>query len=146
MFKLDNNPLALDVPFTHNGIQYPANWLRLASPEEREAIGIVEVADAAWYDDRFYWGVDNPKDLTGLKTQWSAWVKTTANQLLSATDWMVIRKVERNVDISASTVTYRAAVLTECDRVLTAINNTNSVQELISVIQLIQFSTLSEEN
>jgi hypothetical protein len=61
MFILNNKPLALDVPFEHNEIQYPANWLRLASPEERAAIGITEVADAASYDDKFYWAPGVPK-------------------------------------------------------------------------------------
>ena len=40
-FKLDGNPLAYDVAFSHNDINYPANWLRLASLEEKEAIGIM---------------------------------------------------------------------------------------------------------
>ena len=37
MFLLDGKPLALDTPFTDpaTGVQYPANWLRLATPEER---------------------------------------------------------------------------------------------------------------
>jgi hypothetical protein len=61
MFMLNNKPLALDTAFTHNEIQYPSNWLRLASPQERAAIGITEVDDPASYDDRFFWGVDNPK-------------------------------------------------------------------------------------
>lgn len=61
MFMLDNKPLGLDVPFTHAGIQYPANWLRLASPAERAAIGITEVADPVAYDDRFYWAPGVPK-------------------------------------------------------------------------------------
>ncbi len=61
MFMLDNKPLGLDVPFTHADIQYPANWLRLASPEERAAIGITEVADPERYDDRFYWAPGVPK-------------------------------------------------------------------------------------
>ena len=39
-FKLDGNPLAVDVAFSHNDINYPANWLRLASKTEKEAIGI----------------------------------------------------------------------------------------------------------
>jgi len=134
MFQLDNKPLALDVPFTHADIQYPANWLRLATSEERAAIGITEVSDPEVYDDRFFWGVDNPKDLTVLKTQWSTWVKTTTNQLLSASDWMVIRKVERNIDIPAATVTYRAAVLTECDRLFTAIDGAADVEALIAVV------------
>jgi hypothetical protein len=63
MFMLDNKPLALDVPFTHNGIQYPANWLRLASPVERSAIGITEVSDPLPYDDRFFWAPGLPKML-----------------------------------------------------------------------------------
>jgi hypothetical protein len=62
MFLLDSKPLGLDVPFTTaDGTQYPANWVRLASPEERAAIGITEVADPVAYDDRFFWGPGNPK-------------------------------------------------------------------------------------
>lgn len=63
MFMLDNKPLAVDTPFTHNEIQYPANWLRLSTAEERAAIGITEVPDAPAYDDRFYWAPGVPKAL-----------------------------------------------------------------------------------
>ena len=38
----NNIKLKLDVPFTHNGIKYPATWLRLTTLEEKQAIGIVE--------------------------------------------------------------------------------------------------------
>ena len=151
MFMLDNKSLALDTPFTHNGIQYPANWLRLASQEERAAIGITEVDDPASYDDRFYWGVDNPKQLEdistfpegsnvsvveskGLKSIWSAQIKDTANKLLAQTDWMVIRKAERDVAIPEDTATYRAAVLTECDRLLADIESAADVLAFIDVV------------
>lgn len=148
MFLLNGTPLGIDSPFTHNDIQYPSNWLRLASQEERAAIGITEVSDAPWYDDRYYWGIDNPKQLEditvtpeggepyvqkGLKSQHLAQTKTTTNQLLSATDWMVIRKAERNVDIPAATVAYRAAVLAECDRLLAAIAAASDVPALMAV-------------
>lgn len=63
MFMLNGKPLPLDAPFTHNDIQYPANWLRLATAEEKAAIGITEVADPVAYDDRFYWSPGNPKAL-----------------------------------------------------------------------------------
>jgi hypothetical protein len=34
----------------------------LTSIAEKNAVGITEVADVTTtYDDRFYWGVDNPK-------------------------------------------------------------------------------------
>ena len=54
-FLLNGNPLAVDVPFTVGDINYPANWLRLTTKAEKEAIGITEVADAPMYDSRFYW-------------------------------------------------------------------------------------------
>jgi hypothetical protein len=169
MFLLNGTPLGIDSPFTYNDTQYPSNWLRLASQAERAAIGITEVADAPWYDSRFYWGVDNPKLLNdreevdqegnpmyvkvlgvvdgqpamvdsaerlvtkGLKSQHLAQTKVTANQLLSATDWMVIRKAERDVAIPAATVAYRAAVLTECDRLLAAIAAASDVPALMAV-------------
>ena len=63
MLLLDGKPLSYDRAFTHEGIQYPANWLRLSSWEEKSAIGITEIADPPYYDQRFYWGVDNPKQL-----------------------------------------------------------------------------------
>jgi len=135
MFLLNGQPLQLDTPFEVNGTSYPANWLRLTSIEEKNAIGITEVADTTTtYDDRFYWGVDNPMDLDVLKTRWSAQVKDTANKLLAQTDWMVIRKVERSVDIPADTVTYRAAVLAECTRLISAITACQDVPTLATTV------------
>jgi hypothetical protein len=135
MFKHNNTPIPLDTPFTIDGTSYPANWLRLTSLAEKEAIGITEVADVTTtYDDRFFWSVDNPKDLTDLKKNWTAQVKDTANKILAQTDWMVIRKAERNVDIPAETVTYRAAVVTEVERLKTAIAGASDVPALIAVV------------
>jgi hypothetical protein len=134
MFMLDNKPLPLDTGFTHNGTSYPANWLRLNSIEERNAIGITEVADPEPYDDRFYWGVDNPKDLDGLKTLWVSQIKDTAGKLLAQTDWMVIRKMERSVDIPATSVVYREAVVTECARLEVDIAGCVDVLSLITTV------------
>lgn len=134
MFLLDDKPLSPDNSFVHNGIQYPANWLRLTTLEEKEAIGITEVPDPETYDDRFYWGVGNPKDLEQLKSNWNSQVKDTTNKLLANSDWMVIRKMERNVDIPENVVTYRAAVLTECDRLVNAITVCSDVPSLIDIV------------
>jgi hypothetical protein len=150
MFLLNNQPLPLDTPFQIDGTSFPANWLRLTSIAEKNAVGITDVADVTTtYDDRFFWSADNPKqldDLTvtpeqgepyiqhGLKHQWTAQVKDTANKLLAQSDWMVIRKVERSVDIPADTVTYRAAVIAECTRLVTAIQGCADVPALITVV------------
>ena len=63
-FVLDGKTLRVGAPFKDaNGTQYPANWLRLTTLAEKEAIGIEEVADPATFDGRFYWGVGNPLSL-----------------------------------------------------------------------------------
>ena len=135
MFKHNDTVIPLDTPFTIDGTSYPANWLRLTSIEEKNAVGITEAEDAqATYDDRFYWGVDNPKDLAVLKTNWIAQIKDTAGKLLAASDWMVIRKIERSIDLPASTVTYRAAVVTEANRLETDITACADVPALITVV------------
>ena len=134
MFLLNGNPLPIDTPFTIDGTSYPANWLRLTTPEEKAAIGITEVPDPEHYDDRFYWGHDNPKDLDGLKAQWTAQMKDTANKLMSQTDWMVIRKVERGVEVPAETTAHRAAVIAECTRLVAAIAVCADVPALIAAV------------
>ena len=171
MFKHNDTVIPLDTPFTIDGTSYPANWLRLTSLEEKNAVGITEVPDVTeTYDSQFYWGANNPKLLNdreesdekgnplyvkvlgvvdgkpamvdsserlvtkGLKSQWTAQVKDTANKLLANTDWMVIRKAERNVDIPAATVTYRAGVVAECTRLINAIAGASDVPALIAVV------------
>jgi len=70
----------------------------------------------------------------GLKSVMTAQVKDTANKLLAKTDWMVIRKAERDVAIPSATATYRAAVVTECARLETAIGNAANVDALATVM------------
>jgi hypothetical protein len=146
MFLLNNNPLPLDTPFTVNGIQYPANWLRLTSAGEKAAIGIVEVADSVREDDRFYWNGDasNPRSLETLKEQFSAQVKDTANKMLASTDWMVIRKAERNIAIPENVATYRAAIVDACETNETAINDASDVEALQAVVYALSWPTLEE--
>ena len=64
-FKLNGNTLPLDRGFTHNDIQYPRNWLRQATQEDKDALGITWEADPVRHDDRYYWNgeLDNPKAL-----------------------------------------------------------------------------------
>lgn len=71
----------------------------------------------------------------GLKFTMNAQVKSQANSALAGTDWMVIRKAEREVAIPDATVTYRAAVITECGRLETAIAGAADVDALQAVMQ-----------
>lgn len=130
----DGTPIALDVAFTTlDGVQRAANWLRLSTPRDRELAGITEVADPVWYDERFYWGADNPKQLddatdddgnvtTGLKTLWKTKQDEIAKSLLAPSDWRVVKVLDVNTSFSAAKTalptkwqTYRAAVRTACN-------------------------------
>jgi len=170
-FKLGTKTIQLDTPFTHNDIQYPANWIRLASEEDKEAIGLVWEADPVRADDRYYWNgdINNPKALEdkeesdqdgnplyvkvlgvvdgkpamvdsdkrlvtkGLKSNFIAQIKTTAGTILAQTDWMVIRKAERNVDIPSSVATYRASVVAKATELETTIESVTTVEQLIAL-------------
>lgn len=70
----------------------------------------------------------------GVKTVMTEQVKVTANKMLSNTDWLVIRKAERDVAIPSATVTYRAAVITECTRLESAIAGAGDVDALATVM------------
>ncbi len=128
-FQLDGKPLAVDVAFSHNDINYPANWLRLSSAQEKKDLGITEVADAPTYDSRFYWGDGTAKALDdktetidgveyktlGVKSVLKAQEKATAGTLLAPYDWYVVRKAEKSTAIPTAITTYRDGVRTACD-------------------------------
>jgi hypothetical protein len=151
MFLLNGNRLAEGTSFYDaNGTQYPPQWLNTSTEEQKAAIGITWVADPIRADDRFYWdgNIDNPKaleDVTetvegkeyitkGLKSQFVAQVKDTAGKLLNATDWYVIRKAERNVEIPSEVALKRTQIVTESNRLEVDINGTTTVEELITVL------------
>ena len=136
-------------PFTVNGTSYPAGWLNAASAEEKAAVGLVEVTVVGQReDDRFYWvsesladGVqtytNTPKDLDGLKTQWTKQINQTAYSLLLPSDWMVVKALETSSTVSAEWTTYRAAVRSTAAATVAAINAAADVPALQAAVQVI---------
>ena len=153
MLTLDGKTLQYDRAFTHDGISYPANWLRLTTLKEKQAIGIVEVADTSQsWDERFYLGVDTPKQLndealldedgndtgkvqTGLKTLWKQIQNEIAASLLALSDWRVVKAAEvADYTVENEWLTYRAAVRTACNTRQTEINDCTDVAALKELI------------
>ena len=155
-FKLNGNPLAVDVAFSHNDINYPANWLRLSTADEKTALGITEVADDPVYDSRFYWGDGTAKTLTdtnevdengdpvldengdqvvtlGVKSVLKAQEKITAGSLLARYDWYVVRKAEKSTAIPTAITTYRDGVRTACNTRETEIGNCADTAALVTL-------------
>ena len=79
-------------------------------------------------------GATEPVTTKGLKSQWIAQNKASANSLLASTDWMVIRKAERDVAIPSDVVTARAAIIADCTAKETAIAAATTMDQLIAVV------------
>jgi hypothetical protein len=70
----------------------------------------------------------------GLKSQFVAQIKDTAGKLLASTDWYIIRKAERNVDIPEEIALKRTQIVTEANRLETDIKASTTVEALIEVL------------
>jgi hypothetical protein len=151
MFLLKGKPLPEGVSFYDaNGTQYHSGWLNQSTEEQKLAIGITWVTDPVRADDRFYWNgdINNPKALEdvnetvdgkeyvtkGLKSNFVAQIKDTAGKLLASTDWYIIRKAERNVDIPAEIALKRTQIVTEANRLENDIKASTTVEALIEVL------------
>ena len=153
-YLYNGQPVNIRVEFFRtDGVRYN----NLLDAAIRTKVGIVENGDpdpfepaATDYDQRFYWGPNNPKQLeditvtpeegrdpytqTGMKTQWIAQVKDTAGKMLAQTDWYVIRKAERGVEIPADIVEQRAKILANCQAKEIAIRAASTVEEFIAAV------------
>lgn len=161
--------LKLDQPFEIDGVKYAASWLRYSTKKERDALGIVETPDAPTFDTRFYWSENKPRTLEdeevtreitvvdeegnenvitktntiiGLKSNWVSQIKQIVNQSLQNTDWYIVRKYERDIDVPAEVEEYRAAVHAEGARLEEAILAATTVEELKEVVTNQNWPTL----
>ncbi len=136
MLVLDGKTLVYDRPFSHDGYNYPANWLRLTTLAEKEAIGIEEVPDPVVpaYDQRFWWGVGLPKDLDQLKIQWSDKTDETANIILTPSDWMIVRKADSGAEVPAGWTEWRQSIREAAQTKIAALTATTSVTEFEAYI------------
>lgn len=137
MFLLNNQPIQLDVQFeTSDGTQYPANWLRLSSPDERLAIGIVEVPDPQSYDPRFYNSDGSARDLPTVKVEQTGVVNKEAYGLLLPSDWMVIRASE-GTPVPQDWTDYRSAVRTTANLARSEIEASTTIDALIDAVNAV---------
>ena len=146
-YMLDGRKLRQGRSFTDkNGTQYPSNWLKLSSNEDKARVGITYKPDPAPFDSRYYYSEGNPRPIadgtddegneyTGLKTNFAKEQKTVAGQMLSNTDWYVTRKAETGVDIPADVSTYRAAVRTVCNAREVEITSVTTTEELEALMK-----------
>ena len=71
----------------------------------------------------------------GLKTTYKNYIITTETNLLEQTDWMLVRKKERNISVPSSVTTKRSAITTEATRVRAAIDSATTEAQVITAFQ-----------
>lgn len=82
-----------------------------------------------------------PVTTKGLKSQWIAQNKANANSQLASTDWMVIRKAERDVAIPSDVVTERAKIIADCTAKEAAITAATTMEAFIDVVAPVNTGT-----
>jgi hypothetical protein len=166
-YYLNGLPITEGSDITINGFTYPYSWLEGTSPSIRASLGIEKHGDIN-YNTKYYWGIDNPKNLNdheevdlennpiyvkvldteskqmvdsdvrvvtkGLKTTCLEEIKEFTKTLLAPTDYYIIRNHTEQTEIPEAVTTYRAAVITESNRLQTAISTVTTVEELIEVM------------
>jgi len=149
-YYIGTRGLPMDIPWTaDNGTQYPANWLRLSSSDDRAALGITWVNDAVAYNQKFYWGFDAdgnliPKTYVDLQANWVAQTKHTANTLLAPSDWRVIKAKETSKTMNAGWKTWRQTIRTECGTKVTAIEDCAKIGDVSPHADLARVQALAE--
>ena len=143
-----------------DGTKHPSNWM-IWSDEDKKGFGLTwEAEEDTSFDERFYWSKDVERKLTdtnevdkdgkaiidpltgkqlvtlGLKSIWIGRTKTTANNMLSKTDWYVTRKAEADEAIPSDISKYRADVRTATATIETKINNCSKLSEFIALFDV----------
>ena len=131
--------------FEIDGVQYPANWLNLSTPEEKLAIGLEEViATNQPANQQFYWVsetlnqaqltyINTPKDFTPCQEQLVSQTKQTAYTILFPTDWMVVKAFEVGTPIPENWNTWRETIRIQAKEYVAQINLCTTVEELAAL-------------
>lgn len=150
---ISNGVIALLVPagtaFEWDGIQYPANWCNLSTPEEKAAIGMVDVVYGSQPSDVYYWVSQDapvytgtvvainytatPKDLFECQSQAVNATNAAAYSILLPTDWMVVKAVETGDTVAPAWNTWRQTIRTQAADYVAVISACTTVDQLAAL-------------
>tara|TARA_A100001391_G_scaffold145919_2_gene103524 strand:+ start:3095 stop:3649 length:555 start_codon:yes stop_codon:yes gene_type:complete len=141
--------------------KHPRGWVNW-SADLKKTRGLVWEDDPVIerFDDRFYWAKGIEKKLDdenvvdddgkavidsftgkqminrGLKYQWIEKIKSSANSLLTVSDWYVIRKSETDIAIPSDISKYRSDVRTASKTIEDKINACSKLSEFIALFDV----------
>ena len=134
-------------------VQYPKNIFTVWSESELNNVGLYTVVfdnsnqkDGSCYTntDVSYafadgkvtasYGIATPKELSGLKTEKKALIKSQASELLTSNDWQVIKATEvESYSVPGAITTYRADIRTASNDMESKIDACSTVDELAAL-------------
>ena len=145
--KFFRRPTAFKHPTT--GIQYPRNWLTLATAQEKKDVGFIELTfSGADKDDKYYINSESSpvydasagtvtitksstaRNVAVLQTSFKESITQKAWTNLGETDWYVTRKSEISTAIPAKITAFRTATRLVANSHKTAVDNCTTVDEL----------------
>jgi len=150
---IQNSVIALLVPagtaFEWDNISYPANWCNLSSPEEKAAIGMVDVVYGQYPNDQYYWISQDapvytgtvveinytatPKDLFECQNQAVTAVQAQAYSILQPSDWMVTKATETRSAVPTTWNDWRQIIRVQCANQVAAITACKDVAALAAL-------------
>ena len=148
--RIFKTPTAFKHPTT--GLQYPRNWITLATNSEKSDAGIIEVTYSGAYKDSDYYTNSesapvydasagtvtitksaSAKVLADVKANKLDGARSNVYSILQPTDWYVVRKSEHSTAIPAKIIAFRLAARTVYGKIQTAVTNASDVDAVAAI-------------
>ena len=161
--KIFKVPEAFKHPTT--GIQYPRNWLTLATEQEKKDVGFIEkTISGAYKDDKYYLDQESSpvydaskgtvtitrsavaRDVAELQASFKESIKQRAWFLLDPTDWYVTRKAEKSTEIPSDITKHRNDIRTACNTIETKIKAASDMSTFIKLFDSADSNGIIEIN
>ena len=124
-----------------DGIKHPSNWMIWSEDYKKNTMNLTWEEPLGPYDTFYYWGWNSdgdalvPKPIADLKTTLVSQAKQTSANMLSDSDWYVVRKTETNTATPDEITAYRTAIRTNYASLKTAINDASDIAGLQSIYE-----------
>ena len=137
MYVLKGKVLKPGTPFTHEGLQYPGDWLAASTPAQRQALGIVlrdEPKVHYPFDSKYYFAHQSPRPLEEVQERLVSDVKRNAGAELSRSDWYLVRQLDIGTPVPQEILDQRAAFrkyADDCERIILSAETVEELEALV---------------
>ena len=140
--------------FSCGGNSYPNDWVYLSTPEEKKAIGLIEVVEGTFPDQNFYnvsklqpvynkekniveanytW---TEKPLQEIKLTQTSKINSSVYMFLNSSDWRVVKQMETGIPMPKVWSDYRNGIREQGEQAKIALNNATNISEVMEAINV----------